>query len=115
MSVTLYFNPRCSKSRRALAILREQGIEPHIVDYLRDPPSKDELDRLLDLLGMDPRELMRRDEPEYAEANLDDPGLTRDTLVIAMAQRPSLLQRPIVVANGRAVVARPPERVLEVL
>lgn len=115
MPVTLYYNPRCSKSRQALELLRSRGIEPTVIDYLANPPSRDELAHLLDLLGMEPRDLMRREEPEYREANLDDPGLTRETLIRALVQRPQLLQRPIVIANGRAVLARPPEKLLEIL
>jgi arsenate reductase len=115
MPVTLYYNPRCSKSRQALELLRSRGIEPTVIDYVANPPTRDELAHLLDLLGMEPRDLMRREEPEYREANLDDAGLTRETLIRALAQRPQLLQRPIVVAHGRAVLARPPEKLLEIL
>jgi len=115
MPVILYYNPQCSKSRQALELLRSRGIEPTIIDYLANPPTHDELVNLLDVLGMEPRDLMRREEPEYREANLDDPGLTRETLIQAIVQRPRLLQRPIVIANGRAVLARPPERLLEIL
>lgn len=112
--VVIYHNPRCSKSRATLELLQARGIEPQVVDYLRQPPSLAELTHILDLLGLEPRELMRRQEDEYAEANLDDPGLTRETLILAMIQRPRLIERPIVVANGRAVIGRPPERVLEI-
>jgi arsenate reductase (glutaredoxin) len=115
MSVILYYNPHCSKSQRALQVLREHGVEPVIVEYLTSPPSKQELSQILQLLGMEPRDLMRKDEPEYREANLDDPGLTRDTLIIAMVQRPKLIQRPILLANGKAILGRPPEKVLEIL
>ena len=115
MPVILYYNTQCSKSRQALELLRSRGIEPTIIDYLANPPTHDELVNLLDVLGMEPRDLMRREEPEYREANLDDPGLTRETLIRAIVQRPKLLQRPIVIANGRAVLARPPEKLLEIL
>jgi arsenate reductase len=113
--VVIYHNPRCSKSRATLALLREQGIEPRIVEYLRDPPSVEELEAILQRLGMEPRELMRRQEAEYREAALDDPGLTRATLIRAMVQRPRLIERPIVVAKDRAALGRPPEQVLEIL
>ncbi len=113
--ITLYHNPRCSKSREALKLLRERGVQPRIVEYLRDPPDRVELERILELLHMEPRDLMRRKEPAYGEANLDDPGLTRDTLVLAMIQRPILIERPIAVRKDAAVLGRPPKRVLEIL
>ncbi|HQU14800.1 MAG: arsenate reductase (glutaredoxin) [Gammaproteobacteria bacterium] len=115
MPIVIYHNPKCSKSRQTLQLLRDRGIEPQIVEYLDTPPSPKELERILALLGLEPRELMRRREPEYAAANLDDPGLTRDTLIRAMIQRPRLIERPIVVANGKAALGRPPENVLEIL
>ena len=115
MSVVIYHNPRCGKSRQTLQLLRERGIEPTVIEYLKNPPSKRTLEKILDLLGMEPRALMRKHEPAYREANLDDPGLTRDTLIIAMMQRPILIERPIVLANGKAAVGRPPGKVLEIL
>jgi arsenate reductase len=115
MSITFYHNPRCSKSREALQLLRERGVEPDIIEYLENPPTQQELSRILDLLGMEPRELMRKEEPEYREAGLDDPGLTRDTLIIAMVQRPKLIQRPIVLTDGKAALGRPPQKILEIL
>ncbi|MGA7802267.1 MAG: arsenate reductase (glutaredoxin) [Gammaproteobacteria bacterium] len=113
--VTIYHNPRCSKSRQTLQLLRERGIEPNVVEYLKTPPSADELARLLDMLRMEPRDLMRKKEPEYAEAALDDPGLTRETLIRAMVQRPKLIERPIVVTDNKAALGRPPEKILEIL
>jgi arsenate reductase len=113
--VVIYHNPRCSKSRATLSLLQERGVEPAVINYLDTPPSKEELERILALLGIEPRELMRRQEPEYREAHLDDPGLTRETLILAMVQRPRLIERPIVIANGKAAIGRPPEKVLEVL
>jgi len=113
--VTIYHNPRCSKSRATLDLLREQGIEPNVVEYLKTPPSQAELGRILDMLGMQPRELMRSKEPEYRELGLDNPGLKQKDLVRAMHQTPKLIERPIVVANGRAALGRPPEQVLEIL
>ena len=113
--VIIYHNPRCSKSRQTLELLRERGIEPEIVEYLKAPPGKEQLEHILDLLGMEPRDLMRKDQDEYRAADLDDPGLTRDTLLIAMVQRPVLMQRPIVLAHGKAAIGRPPETVLEIL
>ena len=113
--VVIYHNPRCSKSRQTLQLLQEQGIEPRVVKYLENPPTADELARILDLLGMEPRELMRRKEKEYRELGLDDPSLTREQLIEAMVQHPRLIERPIVLANGKAALGRPPERVLDIL
>lgn len=115
MSVTLYHNPHCSKSRETLKLLRERGVEPAVVEYLKTPPSKDELARLLDLLGLEPRELIRTSEAEYKANGLDQPGLDRDTLIAAMVTHPRLIQRPIAVNGDRVAIGRPPERVLDVL
>jgi arsenate reductase len=115
MAVTIYHNPRCTKSRETLKLLEERGIQPTVVNYLETPPTKAELENILDLLKMEPRDLMRKQEPEYKDANLADPGLTRDTLIIAMIQRPKLIERPIVLANGKAALGRPPENVLKIL
>lgn len=115
MPTTLYHNPRCSKSRNALDLLRERGIEPEIVAYLDQPPSADELRELLRLLDTGPRSLLRSSEPEYAELGLADPSLDDDALIAAMAAHPRLIERPIFVHQGRAVIGRPPERVLQLL
>jgi arsenate reductase len=113
--VTIYHNPRCSKSRATLELLRAQGIEPNIIEYLKTPPSQAELARILKMLGMEPRELMRSKEAEYRQQGLDNPGLKQKDLVKAMHDTPKLIERPIVVANGRAAIGRPPEQVLEIL
>ena len=113
--MTLWHNARCSKSREALALLREHGIEPTIVDYLRTPPSAQELDRVLTLLGLEPRELIRDNEPAWKDAGLDDPTLDREALIAAMVEHPILIQRPIAIRGNRAVPGRPPERVLDLL
>jgi len=115
MSVTIYHNPRCSKSREALALLRGQGVEPEVVEYLKDPPSAEVLSDLLQRLALEPRALMRRKEPEYAELGLDDPGLSREALIAAMVAHPRLIERPIVVKDGKAILGRPPQAVLEIL
>jgi arsenate reductase len=115
MPVTIYHNPRCSKSREALSLLRDHGVEPEVVEYLQDPPSPEILSGLLAWLGLEPRALMRRKEPEYAELGLDDPSLSRDALIAAMVAHPRLIERPIVVKDGRAALGRPPEAVLEIL
>ncbi len=113
--VVIYHNPRCSKSRDALQLLRIRGVEPRVVEYLRTPPSETEVEEILTRLGLEPRQLMRRKEPEYGQANLDDPRLPREALVRAMIQFPKIIERPIVVAGGKAAVGRPPENVLEIL
>jgi arsenate reductase len=115
MTVTIYHNPRCSKSRATLDLLRSRGVEPGIIEYLKVPPTATVLDDLLRRLGLEPRDLMRRKEPEYAELGLDDPGLSRAALIEAMVTHPRLIERPIVVKDGRAALGRPPEAVLEIL
>lgn len=115
MSVTIYHNPRCSKSRETLSLLRDQGVEPEIVEYLKDPPNAQVLSDLLTQLGLEPRALMRRKEAEYAELGLDDPALSREALIEAMVTHPKLIERPIVVKDGKAALGRPPQAVLEIL
>ncbi len=115
MSVKIYHNPRCSKSRQTLQLLKDNNIEPEVVEYLKTPPSREELERILDMLGVEPRELMRRKEKEYKELGLDDPGLSRDQLIDAMIEHPRLIERPIVIKDGKAAIGRPPEKVLEIL
>jgi arsenate reductase len=115
MSVTIFHNPKCSKSRATLALLQERGIEPRIVEYLKTPPAANELDSILSMLGMQPRELMRTQEDAYRQAGLDDPELTRAQLIAAMIEHPILIERPIVVSGKRAAIGRPPENVLEIL
>ena len=114
MDRTLYFNPSCSKCRTADAILREKGVEAEVVRYLDTPPSVEDLRRLMGLLGIDdPRKMMRTGESVYAELTLDE--ASPDELLDAISQHPILLQRPILVVGDRAVIARPAERVLELL
>jgi arsenate reductase len=113
--VTFYHNPRCSKSRQALELLRARDVEPDIVEYLKSPPSLGELDEILKLLGMEPRELMRRKEAVYKDLALDDETLDRHSLLQAMVEHPILIERPIAVVEGRAALGRPPEKVLGVL
>lgn len=114
-AVTIFHNPRCSKSRATLGLLQERGLQPRVVEYLETPPSAEQLERILDLLGLQPRELMRSNEAEYQELALDDPPLTRAQLIQAMVDHPRLIQRPIVLSEGRAALGRPPESVLEIL
>jgi len=95
--------------------LREQGIEPEIVEYLKNPPSAEELDRMLEMLEMEPRQLMRRKEKEYKDLGLADESLSRQALIAAMVEHPRLIERPIAVKGERAVLGRPTERVLELV
>ncbi|MBT2969784.1 MAG: arsenate reductase (glutaredoxin) [gamma proteobacterium symbiont of Ctena orbiculata] len=115
MSVEIYHNPRCSKSRQTLQLLQDKGIEADVVEYLKTPPDRATLERILDMLGLEPRELMRKKEKEYKALQLDDPQLSREQLIEAMIANPKLIERPIVIQNGRAAIGRPPEKVLEIL
>jgi arsenate reductase len=113
--VRIYHNSRCSKSRATLALLEQRGEPVEIIHYLDYPPTAAELGLLLKQLGMSPRELMRTGEAEYMELGLDEPTLDDDALIVAMVAHPKLIERPIVVANGRAAIGRPPEAVLAIL
>ncbi len=113
--VTIYHNPRCGMSRKTLALLRAKGIEPKIIEYLKTPPSPKELEEIIRLLGIEPRDLLRKKEKEYAALKLDDPSKSPKVLIDAMVVHPILIERPIVVANGRAVLGRPPENVERIL
>lgn len=115
MSVTIYHNPKCSKSRQTLALLAENGVQATVVEYLKTPPSSVEIGQILDLLGFEPRDLMRRKEAAYKENGLDDDSLTRDQLVDALRENPILMERPVVLSNGKAAIGRPPENVLSIL
>lgn len=111
----LYHNPRCSKSRGALELLEARGLQPQVVRYLETPLSASELRELLGKLGYSARQLLRSGEDLYKELNLDDPALDEAALIAAMVEHPRLIERPILVAGAKAVVGRPPERVLELL
>ena len=115
MITRIFHNPRCSKSRATLQLLQERGIEPEIVLYLQNPPDRDELSSILKALNRSPRQLMRTGEAEYREQGLDDPNLSDEELLAAMVATPKLIERPIVIANGKAAVGRPPESVLDIL
>jgi arsenate reductase len=115
MSITIYHNPRCSKSRQALELIREHGEEPLVIEYLKTPPSREQLLDTLRLLGLGPRDLLRRGEEEYAALNLDNSELSDDAIIDAMLAHPKLIERPIIIHNGKAIIGRPPERVLEIL
>ena len=113
--VRIYHNPRCSKSRETLQILRDQSVEPTIIEYLQDSPDADEIGNLVKLLGILARDLIRTGESAYQEAKLDNPDLSEDEIIQAICDYPILLERPVVVVGNRAVIGRPPSRVLEIL
>jgi arsenate reductase len=113
--LTLYHNPRCSKSRGALELLEARGLAPTVVRYLDTPPSAAELRELLAKLGMSARQLLRTGEEEYQTLGLADTSLSEDQLIEAMAAHPRLIERPILIVGDKAVVGRPPEKVLEIL
>ena len=115
MGVTIWHNPRCSKSRATLAILEDQGIEFNLVPYLESTPSKAELETVLNALGMEPRSLMRKGEAAYKENGLDNPSLSEAQLIEAMVANPILIERPIVINGEKVAIGRPPESVLEIL
>lgn len=113
--ITLYHNPRCSKSRQALALLEAQGIVPDIKLYLEQPPTQAELKKLLGKLAMKPRDLLRKNEDAYRELNLKDEQLSDAVLIKAMVDHPKLIERPIAIKGDAAVVARPAENLLALL
>ncbi|ABU76043.1 arsenate reductase (glutaredoxin) [Cronobacter sakazakii] len=114
--VTIYHNPRCSKSRETLSLLTERGIEPDVVLYLETPPDAATIKTLLNQLGFSQaRELMRTKEDLYKTLNLADPSLSEEALIQAMVDNPKLIERPIVISHGKARLGRPPEQVLEIL
>jgi arsenate reductase len=113
MPVTIYHNPRCTTSRRTLALLRERGVELHIVEYLKTPPSAPELKRILGQLNMPAAKLLRKKEATVA--GIDAKVLSEDQLIAAMIENPIVIERPIVISDGKAALGRPPEAVLSVL
>lgn len=115
MTVKIYHNPRCSKSRATLSFLEKKGVTPEIIPYLDTPPTAQELASILSMLGVGPRDIMRRREAPYKELGLDDKNLLDDALILAMVNHPILIERPIVVQDGKAVLGRPPEKVLDIL
>jgi len=115
MTIRILHNPRCSKSRATLSLLKDRGIEPEIIAYLEHPPSAQELTQILRQLERTPRALLRKGEPEYRALGLADESLSDTALIEAMVSHPKLIERPIVLANGKAALGRPPEAVLEIL
>lgn len=115
MSVTIYHNPRCSKSRETLKLIQEKGLEPSIIEYLKTPPDRETLQAIIRQLGITPRELLRNNEEEYKQAGLDDLTLSDEDVITAMVKHPKLIERPIVIHAGKAIIGRPPVKVLELL
>ncbi len=115
MSITIYHNPKCSKSRQTLELLQEKGKKFTIIEYLKTPPTAKKLKEILSLLKISPRDLMRKKEKEYKELGLKNSTLSDEDLIHLMVKHPILIERPIVLANGKAALGRPPEQVLEIL
>jgi len=115
MSIIIYHNPRCSKSRQTLSLIREQGHTPKIIEYLKEPPSVSEILNILSLLELEPRAILRTKEEPYKKLNLSNSDLTVDQLVEAIANNPILMERPIVINGNKAAIGRPPEKVVAIL
>jgi len=115
MSVTIFHNPRCSKSRQTLSLIQEKNIDINIIEYLKTPPDISQLRQILKQLGYEPRQLMRKSEQIYKDLDLGNENKTTEDLVIAMAQNPILIERPIVLSGEKAAIGRPPESVLNIL
>ena len=115
MSVTIFHNPRCSKSRQTLSLIQEKNIDINIIEYLKTPPDISQLKQILKQLGYEPRQLMRKSEQIYKDLDLGNENKTAEDLIIAMTQNPILIERPIVLSGGKAAIGRPPESVLHIL
>lgn len=113
--ITIYHNPRCTKSRQTLELLKSKGIEPKVIEYLKNPPTAKEIDEILKKLKLEPQEIVRNKEPIYEELGLKDKKLSRPEWIEVLVKHPILMERPIVVNGWKAAIGRPPERVLEVL
>lgn len=114
--IRIFHNPRCSKSRQTLQLLTDKGIAPEVVEYLKTPPSSDELKAIINMLGFDSaRQLMRTKEPEYKQMELGNSALSEEQLVDAMVAAPKLIERPIVINGDKARIGRPPEDVLDIV
>ena len=112
---TIYHNPKCSKSRATLQLLRENNIDPEIIEYLVDTPDKNTLEKILELLKLEPRDLIRKNEDDYKLSGLDDLSLSDAEVIGILIKFPKLIERPIVLIDGKAVIGRPPENVLEII
>ena len=115
MSITIYHNPKCSKSRQTLKLLKEQAIDIDVIEYLKNPPTVKKLQEILSLLQISPRDLMRKKETEYKDLGLYNSDLSDEDLIESMVKHPILIERPIVLANGKAALGRPPENILNII
>ncbi len=113
--VRIFYNPKCSKCRLTMDILQDKNVNVSVVEYLNTPPNSVELNEVLDLLGIEPHDLMRKHETPYKENQLDNPDLSREQLIQAMIDHPVLIERPIVIKGNTAIIGRPPEKVLDLL
>ena len=113
--VQIFYNPRCSKCRLTMDILNDRGVQTTVIEYLNTPPDTAELNKVLDILGLEPRDLMRKHETPYKENKLDNPDLSREQLIQAMIDNPILIERPIIINGNKATIGRPPEKVLDIL
>jgi arsenate reductase len=113
--LTIYHNPSCSKSRETLQILLDNNRQPEIIEYLDQPPSKQELSSIIKMLGISSRQLLRTTEPEYRDAELDDESISDEQIIEAICENPPLMQRPIVVHGNKAIIGRPPIKVFEII
>ena len=113
--ITIYHNPRCSKSRQTLQLLRDNSVEPKIIEYLKNPLQKDDLKKISDMLGLRPKEFIRKNESDFNENNYGEIVDDDEKIIEAMAYHPKIIERPIVTAGTIAVIGRPPENVLKVL
>jgi arsenate reductase len=113
--VQIFYNPKCSKCRLTMDILNDKDVPVSIVEYLKTPPSSARLTEVLDMLGIEPRDLMRKHEAPYKENNLDNPDLNHEQLIQAMIDNPVLIERPIIIKGNKAIIGRPPEKVLDIL
>ncbi len=114
-NIKIYHNPRCTKSRLTLKLLEDSGYEPEIIEYLKESLAKEEVTNILDMLGLEPREFMRKKESEYKDNNFDNPNLSREELIKAIVDYPKLFERPVIVSGDKAVIGRPPENIFEIL
>ena len=115
MTVTIYHNPRCSKSRQTLSLLEEKGIEIDVIEYLKIPPDENTLKKIIKQLGITPHELLRKNEDEYKQLGLDKQNISDEEIITAMVNYPRLIERPIVINRNKAALGRPPEGVLKIL
>ncbi|OUR64229.1 arsenate reductase (glutaredoxin) [Methylophaga sp. 42_25_T18] len=113
--ISIFHNPRCSKSRQTLALLEQQNIQPEIIEYLKIPPTVPQLNDIITMLNIEPRALLRKGEALYKELDLADLSLSNEQLIDIMCRNPKLIERPIVISNGKAKIGRPPESVLDIL